>query len=169
MKAGLKKWLPLGLFMAAVVAADQITKSLVRGSIPYGAAPAERPLLPGVLGLTWAENDGAAWSMLAGMRWLFLLLVLLFFGAVALLIRKGLVSKPAELWALATIGGGALGNAVDRALRGTVTDMLGTLFMDFPIFNVADCFITCGAIVLVVYMLFFDREKERDSHEHSSN
>ena len=156
-----KRGLFMALFMAAIVAADQYTKSLVRGSIPYGAAPAERPLLPGVLGLTWVENEGAAWSMLAGMRWLFLALVALFFVAVGVLIHRKLISRPAELWSLAAIGGGALGNAVDRALRGTVTDMLGTLFMEFPIFNLADCFITCGAVFLVVYVLFFDKEKAR--------
>ena len=154
-----KRGLILALFMAAVVAVDQITKALVRANIPYGAAPSDRPVLPGVVGLTWVENEGAAWSMLSGMRWFFLALVAVFFVALYVLIRKKIVSKPAELWALAAIGGGALGNAVDRAVRGTVTDMIGTLFVDFPIFNVADSFITCGAIFLVVYMLFFDREK----------
>lgn len=157
MKPILKKWLPLGIFMAAIVAVDQITKALVRANIPYGAASGERPVLPGVVGLTWVENEGAAWSMLSGMRWLFLVLVAVFFAALYVLIRKRIICKPAELWALAAVGGGALGNAVDRAVRGTVTDMIGTLFMDFPIFNVADCFITCGAIFLAVYILFFDR------------
>ena len=155
-----KRGLMMALFMAAIVAVDQWTKALVRANIPYGAPPAERPILPGVVGLTWAENEGAAWSMLSGMRWLFLALVAVFFVALFFLIRKKVITKTPELWALAAIGGGALGNAVDRALRGTVTDMIGTLFMDFPIFNVADSFITCGAILLVVYMLFFDREKQ---------
>ena len=153
-----KRGLLLALFMALAVAADQITKALVRAKLPYGAAAGDRPLIPGVIGLTWVENEGAAWSMLSGMRWLFLALVVVFFVAVAVLIRKKWITKPAELWCLAAIGGGALGNGIDRALRGTVTDMLQTLFMRFPVFNVADCFITCGAIALIVYVLIWDRK-----------
>ncbi len=157
-----KRGLLLALFMAAIVAADQITKAQVRANIPFAAFAEDRPLIPGVIGLTWVENEGAAWSMLSGMRWFFLALVAVFFVAVAVLIRRKVISKPAELWCLAAIGGGALGNAVDRALRGTVTDMLQTLFIRFPVFNVADCFITCGAIVLIVYVLFFDRKSETE-------
>ncbi len=154
-----KRGLLMALFMALIVAADQITKALVRARIPFAAFAEDRPLIPDVLGLTWAENEGAAWSMLSGMRWLFLALVAVFFIGAAVLICKKWITKPVELWCLAAIGGGALGNAVDRALRGTVTDMLQTLFIRFPVFNVADCFITCGAVALIVYVLFFDREK----------
>lgn len=153
-----KRALLLALFMAAIVAADQITKALVRAKIPFGG---EVPLIPGVVRLTYTENVGAAFSMLEGARWFFLALVLVFFAGVAVLIRRRVVSKPAELWALAAIGGGALGNAVDRAISGSVTDMIEPLFIDFAVFNVADCFITCGAIALIVYVLFFDRGKQK--------
>lgn len=154
MKAGLRKWLPLALFMAAVVGADQLTKALVRAEIPYGTAV---QLLPGVVQLTHVENVGAAFSMLGGARWFFLALVAVFFGGVAYLIKRGIVSKTPELWALAAIGGGAIGNAIDRAVSGAVTDMIEPLFVNFAVFNVADIFITCGAIALAVYIIFFDR------------
>ena len=153
-----KRGLLLALFMAVIVAADQITKVLVRENIPYGG---EVPLIPGVVRLTYTENIGAAFSMLGGARWFFLALVVVFFAGVAVLIKRRVISKPAELWALAAIGGGALGNAVDRALFGSVTDMIEPLFIDFAVFNVADCFITCGAIFLVVYVLVFDGKKEQ--------
>ena len=152
-----KRGLLLALFMAAIVAADQITKALVRAHIPFGG---EVPLIPGVVRLTYTENVGAAFSMLKGARWFFLVLVLVFFAGVGLLIRKKYLTKPAELWALAAVGGGALGNAVDRALFGSVTDMIEPLFINFAVFNVADCFITCGAIFLIVYVLFFDRGRQ---------
>lgn len=153
-----KRGLLLALFMAAIVAADQITKALVRARIPLGG---EVPLIPGVVRLTYTENVGAAFSMLQGARWFFLALVLVFFAGVGVLIKKKIVSRPPELWALAAVGGGALGNAVDRALFGSVTDMIEPLFIDFAVFNVADCFITCGAVFLVVYVLFFDGKKEQ--------
>lgn len=156
MKPAWKKWLLLGLFMAFIVAADQITKALVRAQIPYGTSVR---LIPGVVQLTYVHNTGAAFSMLSGARWLFLVLVVVFFAVVGVLIYKKILTKPAELWTLAAIGGGAIGNAIDRAATGAVTDMIEPLFMKFAVFNVADIFITCGAIVLVVYLLFFDREK----------
>ena len=161
MKPTLKKMLPPALFAAAVAAVDQWTKALVRANIPYGTSPGDRPILPNIVGLTWVENEGAAWSMLQGMRWFFLALVAVFFVALFVLIRKKIVSKPAELWCLAAVSGGAVGNAIDRAIRGTVTDMIGTLFMNFPIFNVADIFITCGAVALAVFIIFFDRDPEK--------
>ncbi len=153
-----KRGLLLALFMAAIVAVDQITKAVVRAKIPYGA---QVPVLPKVVGLTWVENAGAAFSMFSGMRWLFLVLVAVFLAVVGLLLYKKIITKPAELWCLAAICGGAIGNAVDRAIRGTVTDMIEPLFIDFAVFNVADSFITCGTIFLVVYVLFFDGKKEQ--------
>lgn len=158
MKPAWKKWLLLGLFMAFIMAADQITKALVRANIPYGTGVR---VIPGVVQLTYVRNTGAAFSMLSGARWFFLALVVVFFAVIAVLIWKKVLSKPAELWSLAAIGGGALGNAIDRAATGEVTDMIEPLFVQFAVFNVADIFITCGAVFLVVYMLFFDREKRK--------
>ena len=151
-----KTWLALGLFMVGIGLLDQLTKALVVRYIPYLGTV---PLIPGVVHLTYVKNTGAAFSMFEGMRWLFLALVLVYFAAMGLLIGKGILRKPAELWSLAAIGGGALGNAIDRALTGSVTDMIEPTFMNFAVFNVADIFITCGAIALAVYLLFFDRDK----------
>ncbi len=153
-----KRWLAMVLLMTLIVAADQITKALVRANIPYGTGV---KVIPGVVQLTYVRNTGAAFSMLSGARWLFLVLVVVFFAVLAVLIWKRVITAPAELWCLAAIGGGAVGNAIDRALTGEVTDMIEPLFMDFAVFNVADIFITCGAAALVVYMLFFDRKKEK--------
>ncbi len=153
-----KRWLAMGLFVALVVAADQITKAVVRANIPFGTGVG---VIPGVVQLTYVRNTGAAFSMLSGARWLFLALVVVFLAGCAILIWKKILTKPVELWCLASICGGAIGNAIDRAATGEVTDMIEPLFMEFAVFNVADIFITCGAIALVVYMLFFDREKEK--------
>lgn len=155
---GIKKktWLLLGAFLLCIVALDQFTKALVVEHIPEYA---KVKLIPGLVHLTHTKNTGAAFSMFEGMRWLFLALVILFFTAVWILVRKGIVKKPAELWCLAAIGGGALGNAVDRVLTGKVVDMIEVEFVNFAVFNVADCFITCGAITLAVVLLFFDRKK----------
>lgn len=149
-----KTGIALLLFMAFVVALDQVTKYLTVRFIPYGG---EVRILPGVVHLTFVRNTGAAFSMFAGMRWLFLLLVLVFFAGVIFLIRRNILCRKPEFWCLAAIGGGAIGNAVDRAFTGNVVDMIEPEFIDFAVFNVADSFITVGAIWLAVYLIFFDR------------
>ena len=156
MNYGKRLWIALGLFVAAIVALDQGTKALVVANIPLGGTV---PVVDGLFHLTCVRNSGAAFSMLSGMRWLFLALLLAFFALLWYLIRKEFFTGRAELWCLAAICGGALGNAVDRALEGTVVDMIEVEFMRFAVFNVADSFITCGAIALVVCILFF-RKKE---------
>ena len=152
-----KTQIALLVFMAAIVGLDQLTKYLTVRGIPMGE---QVPLIPGVIRLTYVRNTGAAFSLFSGMRWLFLLLVVVFFAATVLLIRRGVVTRTAELWSLAAIGGGALGNAIDRLLYGSVIDMIEPEFIDFAVFNVADSFITCGAVVLVIFLLFFDRKKK---------
>lgn len=152
-----KTQIALLVFMAAIVGLDQLTKYLTVRGIPMGA---QVPLIPGVIHLTYVRNTGAAFSLFSGMRWLFLLLVVVFFAATVLLIRRGVVTRTAELWSLAAIGGGALGNAIDRLLYGSVIDMIEPEFIDFAVFNVADSFITCGAVVLVIFLLFFERKKK---------
>jgi signal peptidase II len=152
-----KTQIALLVFMAAIVGLDQLTKYLTVRGIPMGE---QVPLIPGVIHLTYVRNTGAAFSLFSGMRWLFLLLVVVFFAAPVLLIRRGVVTRTAELWSLAAIGGGALGNAIDRLLYGSVIDMIEPEFIDFAVFNVADSFITCGAVVLVIFLLFFDRKKK---------
>lgn len=151
-----KLWAALGLFMAFVVGLDQLTKYLTVREIPYGS---QVRIWPGVVHLTYVRNTGAAFSMFSGMRWLFLLLVVVFFAGVICLIRAGILRRKAELWCLAAIGGGALGNAIDRVVSGKVVDMIEPEFVNFAVFNVADSFITVGAIWLGIYIFFFDRKK----------
>lgn len=161
MKYGRRLWIALAVFAAGIVALDQWTKALVVANIPAGGTV---PVIDGLFHLTYVRNAGAAFSMLSGMRWLFLALLAAFFVLVWYLVRKDFFTGRAELWCLAAISGGALGNAVDRALTGTVVDMIEVEFMRFAVFNVADSFITCGAIVLVVCILFFrKKEPEHDA------
>lgn len=149
-------------FVLAIVGVDQLTKALVVAGIPFGE---EVPLIPGVIHLTYVRNSGAAFSMLSGMQWLFLVLVAVFLVVLILMIRKGILYRKTELWCMAAITGGALGNAIDRAVSGTVVDMLEPEFMQFAVFNVADCFITCGAILFVIYLLFSSGKGKKETQE----
>ena len=128
--------------------------------IPYGGTVA---VWPGVFHLTNIHNTGMAFSMLEGARWFFLVVTLAAFVLLAVVIWKKWITHPLGLWALAAIAGGAVGNLIDRIRFGYVVDMIEVEFMRFAVFNVADCFVVCGAILLVVYALFFDKKSKEDT------
>ena len=144
------------LFAVGIVAADQVTKALVLVNIPLYE---EVALLPGVVGLTYVQNFGAAFSSFQGMQWLFALIFIVFTGAVVWEYRKkAMPFTKFERWCIAAIYAGGLGNMIDRVRLGYVVDMIETQFMEFPVFNVADCFITCGCIALIAHLVLFNKE-----------
>lgn len=147
----------LAAFAAFGVILDQITKYLVAANIPLGDVVS---VWPGVFHLTHVRNTGMAFSLLQGGRWFFLVMTLIAFGALFVVLKKKWVTHPLGLWSLAAIAGGALGNLIDRVRLGYVVDMIEVEFIRFPVFNVADCFVVCGAILLVIYVLFFDKSGE---------
>lgn len=144
------------IFAAAVVLADQLTKALVVANIPLGGHVA---FLPGFLDFTYVRNTGAAFSSFEGMQWLFALIFLVFtLGIIYEYFYKRMPFTGFERWMIAAIYAGGLGNMIDRLRLGYVVDMIETQFMEFPVFNVADCFITCGCIALFVSLGFFNKE-----------
>ena len=144
------------IFVGAVVLADQFTKALVVARIPLGG---HVPFLPGVLDFTYVRNTGAAFSSFEGMQWLFALIFLVFtLGIFYEYFRKRMPFSNFERWMIAAIYAGGLGNMIDRLRLGYVVDMIESQFMEFPVFNVADCFITCGCIALFVSLGFFNKE-----------
>ncbi len=148
----------MGVVIAAAVGLDQWVKWLTIRHIPENTV-LEEPIL-WLFRLAHHRNRGAAWSMLEGQTWFFLLVLGIFMVALFFMIRKKWFTKKPELFALAAILGGAMGNAVDRIFRGgEVVDMIKFNFwMDFPTFNVADIFITLGCAFLMIYVIFFDKD-----------
>ena len=144
------------LFTAAIVVADQFTKYLTVVNIPLHA---DVPFLPGVAQLTYVQNTGAAFSSFEGQQWLFALVFLVFTVLVFWEYRKrAMPFTRLERWCIFAIYGGGLGNMIDRVRLGYVVDMIETTFMDFPVFNVADCFITCGCILLAGHLILCNKE-----------
>jgi len=144
------------LFTAAVVAADQFTKYLTVANIPLHA---DVPFIPGFLGFTYVQNTGAAFSSFEGQQWLFGVIFLVFTGLILWeYFKKPMGFSKFERWCIAAIYAGGLGNMIDRVRLGYVVDMIETLFIDFPVFNVADCFITCGCIAMMISLIFFNKE-----------
>nr|MBQ8244593.1 signal peptidase II [Oscillospiraceae bacterium] len=150
------QFLYYALFAAGIVAADQITKYLTVANI---ALYEDVPFLPGLLQLTYVQNTGAAFSSFEGQQWLFALIFLIFTGLIFWEYYKHPMGfTPFERWCIAAVYGGGLGNMIDRVRMGYVVDMIETTFMEFPVFNVADCFITCGCIALMVHLVLFNKE-----------
>lgn len=156
----------LALFAAAIVALDQWTKCLTIQNIPVGT---HRAGILGIFHLTHTKNTGAAWSMLEGQTWLFVVVFAVFLVLLGVVVWKQWLTKKFEWVCLTAIVGGGGGNLIDRLTTGAVTDMICFDFIDFPVFNVADCFITVGCFALLVYILIFDRDVKSPAEDAAPN
>ena len=148
------------LFALGVLALDQWTKALTLANIPlHGTVD----FIPGVLDFTYVRNTGAAFSSFEGMLWLFVLIFAVFTGAIIWeFAKKKMPFSKFERWCIVGVFGGGLGNMIDRIRLGYVVDMIEVEFIKFPVFNVADCFITCGCIALMVSLVLFNKEFWKD-------
>ena len=153
--------LAYSLFIGGIVAADQFTKFLTVANI---ALYEDVPLIPGLLQLPYIQNTGAAFSSFEGQQGLFALIFVVFTGLILWeYFKKSMGFTKPEWWCIAAIYGGGLGNMIDRIRLGYVVDMIETTFIEFPVFNVADCFITCGTILLMVQLVLFHKDFWKDS------
>ena len=122
-------------------------------------------VLPGFLALTYAENKGAAFSMLSGARWFFIVVAAIFIGILWYMYKKNYFTTWWSKLGAVMIVAGTVGNAIDRVRYGYVVDMFEVLFIKFAIFNVADIFITVGAVFFLLYMFVteFDDKKKKET------
>jgi signal peptidase II len=140
------KWMLLG-YTIGFALLDQVSKWLANA---YLNPAHPLPIIPNIFQLTLAYNTGAAFSMFHNQPMLLtgftslVFLALLAYGLSRRTFMKG------ELLAMALILGGALGNLLDRVLLGHVTDYFDLVAIHYPVFNVADSFIFCGVILLMV-------------------
>ena len=156
-----------GILAAAIVAGDQLVKWWAVKALGPGGS---WDVLPGIFSLTYAENQGAAFSILEGKRLFFVGMTVVMILLMLLLLKKGYI---VGLWgktAAAFVIGGALGNGIDRVLRGYVVDMFHVLFMEFAVFNVADICVVVGGIAAAVYYVWGYERLEKGLHpqEHRS-
>lgn len=147
-------WLYSGVLIFSVLL-DQLTKWwVVKDLKPIGS----HRLIDKVFQLRYVENRGAAFGMMQGQRTFFIVFSSLAITAilVALVLYRKKISPFLGL-SLTMIAGGGIGNQIDRILNGYVVDFFEFLFVDFAVFNVADCFVTVGAFLVAIDLLFFDR------------
>ena len=142
-----------------LVVIDQITKYLSVGSLKGASSVV---LIDKLLSLTYVENRGAAFGILQNARWIFITFT---FIAIIFIIYYKIKYKPQSITlnsALCLITSGAIGNLIDRVGRGYVVDMIEVTFINYPVFNIADCFVVTGAILLSIYVLFIYKENKEN-------
>ncbi len=147
---GLKGALKI-LFVAFLIGLDQLTKVLLMGK--------NFVVLPNVFAITSVKNTGFALGILPNSPWVALCVSLLVLCVFLFIFKKTAPSNTLQIFFLLIIGG-ALGNLIDRMFLGYVRDMFELLFIDFYVFNVADIFVTCGALLAAIYILFQKQEKK---------
>ena len=153
-------YLLMTLFAAVAVALDQITKAMTVANIPLYSRV---PFWDGLFHFTYVQNTGAAFSSFLGQQWLFALIFAVFTAVLIFELKKNTMGfKPFERWCLVAIWAGGLGNMIDRVRLGYVVDMIEVEFIRFPVFNVADCFITCGCVLLIAHLVLFNKAFWKD-------
>ena len=147
------------LSAALLVFLDQWSKTVMQAKLL-----SEGPVIviKDFLGFYYVENTGAAFNMLDKQRIIFLIIavIVVVFGMIALIRSakpKEKVSKGALLILrifTVLILAGAVGNGIDRAVNGYVIDFIRVLFIEFPVFNLADCYVVVACIFLLVFVIF---------------
>ncbi len=145
------------LFYAVVlILIDQISKYIVRVAFADGS---DFPLIPGVFRFVLHKNDGAVWGFLSGTKNSVLYLTIATFVILALIIfiyfRIPDTKKYSALLLIITfIFSGAIGNLIDRIFLNYVTDFLYVELINFPVFNIADCYVTVSVFILSYLIIF---------------
>lgn len=147
---------------AVIIAADQFTKWLVLQNMEIG----ERiPVIEPYLGWLSHRNRGAAWGVLEGQMWLFAVITIAVIVGILYYFHKHAKGQPLFQLSLMVILGGAIGNFVDRMLRGEVVDFVDVLIpvinYDFPIFNIADAALTIGVILMIVFVIYDEKQEKK--------
>lgn len=149
------------VLVVVLLVLDRVTKNI---AIEVLTAEGPQPFIPGVLDFSLVYNTGGAFGMFEGGGVFFVgIAVIALVVIVAYLIKAKELFLPVVV-SLGMIASGAIGNAYDRAVDGAVPDFLHTLFIQFPVFNVADICLTVGEgilIIAVVYLWFGPKSREQ--------
>ncbi len=147
------------LFVILLVVLDQASKIYL--TLVNKTSPIDLEVIRGFFRITYTCNDGAAFSILKGKRVFFIIMTIIVVCFIVYYLLKNKVYW-VEKYSLLLIISGAVGNLIDRIMYGYVIDFLDFIIFgyDFPVFNIADSFITIGAIGLIISILFLNKEGE---------
>lgn len=138
---------------------DQFTKALAVKNLmnqePFN-------IIDEVLQLRYLENRGAAFGMLQNQKWFFLIVGIVFLVIIGFFLIRIPVTKKYTILriCLLLLSAGAVGNMIDRVMLDYVIDFIYIIYINFPIFNVADCYVTVSTALLVILILFYYKEDD---------
>lgn len=141
-----------GILAAALLVLDQWLKVWITANLPLGES---MPLLPGFVELLTVHNYGAAWSSFSGQRILLLAVTAVIIAALLFVLVRRIVRHPLGIAACCLVISGGIGNLIDRVRVGYVVDMFHFEFWPtYPVFNVADICVVCGAVLGAIYYMW---------------
>lgn len=148
-----------GALTLLVVLLDYITKRIVSGNmVLYQSIP----VIKGVFNITYVKNTGASFGMMAGARWFFVAVTVILIAAVIYYAVKNKITDKLFLVSASFVVGGGIGNLIDRIATGAVVDFFDFCLINFAIFNVADCFVVVGVILMVIYYIKEEKTKNEE-------
>lgn len=137
--------------IVSLVLSDQIIKYFVDLYLkPVGSVP----VVKNILQFSYYENDGAMMGMMSGKTVTMTLLAIICLLVIAFVIFSGKIRFGVDYCCVVLMMSGGLGNIIDRIFRGYVIDYIEVLFIDFYIFNFADCLVTCAAVILILNQIY---------------
>lgn len=158
-KSAWNHWIQAGIIILVLTLLDQVSKHLV---LTYLKGENDISLISGVLQLRYIENRGMAFGLFEGKIPVFVILCLLFFCLFVYVyarIPRTRYYLPLAVTSVIMVSG-ALGNFIDRVFRGYVVDFIYFSLIDFPVFNMADIYVVCSGILLVLLVCFKYRNDE---------
>ncbi len=144
------------IICALLIIIDQAIKFLSVSKLkPLGSVE----IIQGILSFTYVENKGAAFGILQNARWVFILATIIII--VGLIVYKIKFKEKSKIYTCSStlLISGGIANLIDRVFLGYVVDMIEVTFIDYPVFNFADCCVVVGAILLCIYVLKMDLKK----------
>lgn len=115
----------------------------------------EIEVIKNILYFTYVENRGAAFGILQNQKWLLVIFTLIIMICIVIYM---IIKKPDNkilITSLSMILSGGIGNLIDRINLSYVIDFIDVRIINYPVFNIADCLVVCGSVLLCVYILFF--------------
>ncbi len=149
------------LSIAVLIVIDQVTKHL---AVLYLQDKDSIVIIPGVLELTFLKNRGAAFGILQDQKVFFVMIAVMILVVIAYVLFQLPMEKKYIIMQviLVMIASGAAGNMIDRIKNNYVVDFISFVIINFPIFNVADIYVTVSTILFIVLFLFYYKEKDFD-------
>lgn len=159
MKEKIRNYVPALILMIVLIALDQVTKIIARNTLTDSSAV----VINGVLEFKLIFNTGVAWGMFGSTPVVISIFAVLIMAVVAFVYIKTPKDNKrlrALRIMLILIFSGAAGNIIDRIFMSSVTDFIYFSLIDFPVFNIADCYVTVAGILTAILLIFYYKEED---------